>query len=223
VLWKALSAVVPATFAVVSTHSSFKEGCRQAVVKIIAESLSQHDEKHIVPTSLSGIRVWERKYLIILFYLLLIRLPILTYHYKLINVATAGALTFLIDEMHNQPCGLQMQLRPKVYSTFQSMKLEIIIFRHPSDDQLLRKLHYNYETKKNNRRVILLFMIITISIVYSFSSCPYPTKWGRYNMFSSCCDKDSAFIFTTGRLPNVNPPWKFGWCWRLQMQPGPTA
>jgi hypothetical protein len=24
--------------------------------------------------------------------------------------------------------------------------------------------------------------------------------------FSSCCDKDSAFIFTTGRLPDVNPP-----------------
>jgi hypothetical protein len=24
--------------------------------------------------------------------------------------------------------------------------------------------------------------------------------------FSSCCDKDSAIIFTTGRLPEVNPP-----------------
>jgi hypothetical protein len=24
--------------------------------------------------------------------------------------------------------------------------------------------------------------------------------------FSSCCDKDSAFIFTNGRLPDVNPP-----------------
>jgi hypothetical protein len=23
---------------------------------------------------------------------------------------------------------------------------------------------------------------------------------------SSCCDKDSAIIFTTGRLPDVNPP-----------------
>jgi hypothetical protein len=38
------------------------------------------------------------------------------------------------------------------------------------------------------------------------SSYPYPTKLGRYNMFSSRCDKDSAFIFTTGRLPDVNPP-----------------
>jgi hypothetical protein len=27
------------------------------VVKIIAEALSQHDEKHVVPTTLSGIRV----------------------------------------------------------------------------------------------------------------------------------------------------------------------
>jgi hypothetical protein len=24
--------------------------------------------------------------------------------------------------------------------------------------------------------------------------------------FSSCCDKDSAIIFTTGRLPDFNPP-----------------
>jgi hypothetical protein len=29
---------------------------RRPVVKIIAESLSQHDEKHVVPTPLSGIR-----------------------------------------------------------------------------------------------------------------------------------------------------------------------
>jgi hypothetical protein len=32
------------------------------------------------------------------------------------------------------------------------------------------------------------------------------SNWGRYNMFSSCCDKDSAIVFTTGRLPDVNPP-----------------
>jgi hypothetical protein len=35
--------LVPATFVVVSTHSSFKESGRRLVVKIIAESLSQHD------------------------------------------------------------------------------------------------------------------------------------------------------------------------------------
>jgi hypothetical protein len=29
--------------------------------RIIAESLSQHDKKHVVPTSLSGIRVGKRK------------------------------------------------------------------------------------------------------------------------------------------------------------------
>jgi hypothetical protein len=34
---------------------------RQAILKIIAESLSQHDEKHVVPTSLSGIRVGRRR------------------------------------------------------------------------------------------------------------------------------------------------------------------
>jgi hypothetical protein len=31
------------------------------VVKIIAESLSQHDEKHVVLTPLSGIKVGKRK------------------------------------------------------------------------------------------------------------------------------------------------------------------
>jgi hypothetical protein len=34
---------------------------RQPVIKINAESLSQHDEKHVVPTPLSGIRVGRRK------------------------------------------------------------------------------------------------------------------------------------------------------------------
>jgi hypothetical protein len=47
--------LVPAAFAVVSIHSSFK------IVNIIAESLSQHDEKHVVPTPLSGIKVGRRR------------------------------------------------------------------------------------------------------------------------------------------------------------------
>jgi hypothetical protein len=34
---------------------------RRPVVTIIAESLSQHDEEHVVPTPLSGIRVGKRK------------------------------------------------------------------------------------------------------------------------------------------------------------------
>jgi hypothetical protein len=43
------------------TPVSRKVGVRQAaVVKIIAKSLSQHDEKHVVPTPLSGIRVGGR-------------------------------------------------------------------------------------------------------------------------------------------------------------------
>jgi hypothetical protein len=40
----------------------FQGGLTKPVVKIIAESLSQHDEKHVVPTSLSGIRVGERRF-----------------------------------------------------------------------------------------------------------------------------------------------------------------
>jgi hypothetical protein len=34
---------------------------KRPVVKIIAESLSQYDEKHVVLTPLSGIRVGKRK------------------------------------------------------------------------------------------------------------------------------------------------------------------
>jgi hypothetical protein len=34
---------------------------RRVDVKIIAKSLSQFDEKHIVPTPLSGIRIGRRK------------------------------------------------------------------------------------------------------------------------------------------------------------------
>jgi hypothetical protein len=55
--------LVPAAFAVVSTYSSFKESWRQAppVVKIIAESLSQHDEKHVVPAPFTGIKVGKKE------------------------------------------------------------------------------------------------------------------------------------------------------------------
>jgi hypothetical protein len=52
-----------------------------------------------------------------------------------------------------------------------------------------------------------------LSVPMSSSSFyPCPTKWGWYKMFSSCCDKDSAFIFTTGRLPDVNPPCNWSRC-----------
>jgi hypothetical protein len=52
--------LVPVAFAIFITHSKFQGGLtsgRRPVVKIIAESLSQHDEKHVASTPLSGIRV----------------------------------------------------------------------------------------------------------------------------------------------------------------------
>jgi hypothetical protein len=55
--------LVLAVIAVVTTRSSFKKGLtsgRWPVVKIIAESLSQYDENHVVPTPLSGIRVGRK-------------------------------------------------------------------------------------------------------------------------------------------------------------------
>jgi hypothetical protein len=35
---------------------------------------------------------------------------------------------------------------------------------------------------------------------------PIPLKGVGTTCFSSCCDKDSAFLFTASRLPEVNPP-----------------
>jgi hypothetical protein len=50
-------------------------------------------------------------------------------------------------------------------------------------------------------RTVQTFVSMNMSVSKWFSSSyPYPAKWGRYNMFSSCCDKDSAIIFTTGGL-----------------------
>jgi hypothetical protein len=45
--------LVPAAFAVVSIHSNFK--IDTAGRKIVTESLTQHDEKHVVPTP-----VWDK-------------------------------------------------------------------------------------------------------------------------------------------------------------------
>jgi hypothetical protein len=54
--------LVRAAFAAISTHSSFPVDVRQAAGhKKVPESLSQHDEKLVDPTSLSGIRVGRRR------------------------------------------------------------------------------------------------------------------------------------------------------------------
>jgi hypothetical protein len=52
---------VTAAFAIVPTPVSRLTSGRRPVVKIIAESLSQHDEKQVVPTPLSGIRVGRKR------------------------------------------------------------------------------------------------------------------------------------------------------------------
>jgi hypothetical protein len=44
------------------------------------------------------------------------------------------------------------------------------------------------------------------SQIHSSSSYPYPLSGVGTKCFSSCCDKDSAIIFTPGHLPDVNPP-----------------
>jgi hypothetical protein len=60
---------------------------------------------------------------------------------------------------------------------------------------------YKIHGKKRGGAIFFSPVYISSSSFYT-----YPTKRGRYNMFSSCCDKDSAFIFTASRLPDVNPP-----------------
>jgi hypothetical protein len=46
----------------------------------------------------------------------------------------------------------------------------------------------------------IFFCSVFIRYTSSSFSYPYPTKRG---------DKDSAIVFTTGRLPDVNPPWNW--------------
>jgi hypothetical protein len=58
--------VVPLLFQVQGVYPfQFQGGLRvsgrRPVVKLIAKSLSQHDEEHVVPIPLSGIRVGKRK------------------------------------------------------------------------------------------------------------------------------------------------------------------
>jgi hypothetical protein len=55
--------------------------------------------------------------------------------------------------------------------------------------------------------IIIEFRIRTTLSHASSSSYPFPTlsEVGT-TCFLSCCDKDSAIIFTTGRLPDVNSP-----------------
>jgi hypothetical protein len=46
------------------------------------------------------------------------------------------------------------------------------------------------------------------SLVFFF--LPFRTLSGvGTTRLSSCCDKDSAIIFMTGHLPDVNPSWEF--------------
>jgi hypothetical protein len=78
-------------------------------------------------------------------------------------------------------------------------------------------------TCNTNRRTfekftVILFLYSThwfFFIVPKPSSCsyPFPTLSGvSATCFSSRCDKDSAIIFTTGRLPDVNPTWNWSEC-----------
>jgi hypothetical protein len=50
-----------------------------------------------------------------------------------------------------------------------------------------------------------LCFILCYDVSSSFPH-PFPLSGVGTTCFSSCCDKDSAIIFTAGRLP-VNPPW----------------
>jgi hypothetical protein len=44
------------------------------------------------------------------------------------------------------------------------------------------------------------------SIKYHLRPTLIPLSGVGATCFSSCCDKDWAIIFTTGRLPEINPP-----------------
>jgi hypothetical protein len=53
-------------------------------------------------------------------------------------------------------------------------------------------------------------------LLYSFFPTLIPLSGVGATCFSSCCDKDSAINFTTGRLPDVNPPWEYYRRWNIR-------
>jgi hypothetical protein len=89
---------------------------------------------------------------------------------------------------------------------------------------LLFSCHYSHSPSSflkfttSRMQIYILFLhFIATSTVFliakSYFSYPYPNKWGRFNVFLSCCDKDSAIIFTTGRLAPawLQPSLKLEW------------
>jgi hypothetical protein len=48
--------------------------------------------------------------------------------------------------------------------------------------------------------------VVTIACYNILPPTLIPLSGVGTTCFSSCCDKDSAIIFTTGRLPDVSPP-----------------
>jgi hypothetical protein len=72
--------------------------------------------------------------------------------------------------------------------------------------EYLSEQHYNHGVILRIVSVKVLWGEINKVLVRSASSYSFPIL-SRVGMtcFSSCCDKDSVIIFTTGRLPDVNP------------------
>jgi hypothetical protein len=66
-------------------------------------------------------------------------------------------------------------------------------FFHGFRKMLLKDSHLRWTVIRTRWAYLLPPTLIQLSVVGA--TC-----------FSSCCDKYSAFIFTTGRLPDVNPP-----------------
>jgi hypothetical protein len=59
-----------------------------------------------------------------------------------------------------------------------------------------------YDIHGGKREVLFFYFVpdttrghfkVCLNFFFPFSYS-YPTKWGRYNIFLSCCDKDSAFF-----------------------------
>jgi hypothetical protein len=73
--------------------------------------------------------------------------------------------------------------------------------RLAADDQrapIRQQLHRPY--------VVVALLQPTIRSLTNLPPTLIPLSGVGITCFSSCCDKDSAIIFTTSRLPDVNPP-----------------
>jgi hypothetical protein len=75
-----------------------------------------------------------------------------------------------------------------------------------SDVSAINTLVAFYDIHARKREVLFFYFVPDTTRDEYLPPTLIPLSGVGTTCFSSCCDNDSAFIFTTGRLLDVNPP-----------------